>query len=608
MRDANAPMLCLTLLSLALAPAAQAQEGGPTGEVITHARVSALEGTLFVRGPFDEAEQEATLNTIVREGDHLRAGDESFAELELPRATFVRFAPGASVTVVSLQRGPDDAGAGGVTRTEVHVERGAVYLSRGGAAGEVSLSLGSTTLGAGQGATVRGELEGSPSPTPRDGEEEVVVAKVALGSAQVSCGGETTHLLAAEVLVCSGSGTKRGSWAPAEGDAFDRWSRARETFVRRSSAPEQVAEYEGAHDLDGNGAWLLVDARWYWRPHVAAGWRPYFDGYWTRCDPWGWTWISRWPWGHVTHHYGRWTWLAGHGWVWAPGGRFAGAWVVWAAFDGYVGWAPCDFWGRPIFVYSPYSYYDPLVWAFARPGYFWGGGGHRGHHGRDARDHREEPADRATAADDELFTISREDLRDLRPLPIRDPSQLAPERLPRQSASKGEGGGARTGVEPRVSGSLLPELLREESARKLGLHELGRRGVRDGSGFGSAPPERRPAEEPVRVRVPSRPEGGERAPRPARPSFEPARPAPAPALPPSGAARQPHVRPVEGSRSGGRVIPARPPQSIPPAQRPAVNPQKPPVPQVAPQPTPKRPAPIKLAPPPRPPEGKSEKK
>jgi hypothetical protein len=68
------------------------------------------------------------------------------------------------------------------------------------------------------------------------------------------------------------------------------------------------------------------------RPYVTAGRWTYDNG--------AWTWLSDYPWGWAPFHYGRWVGVAGVGWEWVPGRRYAGAWVDWRVGNDYIGWAP----------------------------------------------------------------------------------------------------------------------------------------------------------------------------------------------------------------------------------------------------------------------------
>ena len=91
------------------------------------------------------------------------------------------------------------------------------------------------------------------------------------------------------------------------------------------------------------GSWIEAgDYGYCWQPDIAVSnsdWRPYADGYWAYTDV-GWTWVSYEDFGWATYHYGRWSRLRDHGWVWVPGYEWGPAWVSWRTGGDYVGWAP----------------------------------------------------------------------------------------------------------------------------------------------------------------------------------------------------------------------------------------------------------------------------
>ncbi len=97
------------------------------------------------------------------------------------------------------------------------------------------------------------------------------------------------------------------------------------------------------NNLNQGGNWIEVgDYGYCWQPSVAVsnpGWRPYSDGYWAYTNV-GWTWVSYEDFGWATYHYGRWSRLRNHGWVWMPGREWGPAWVSWRTGGDYVGWAP----------------------------------------------------------------------------------------------------------------------------------------------------------------------------------------------------------------------------------------------------------------------------
>jgi hypothetical protein len=362
-----------------------------------HARVSFVEGDYFVRGPFDSEEQNLVLNSIIREGDIVRAGENTLAEIELPNATFLRM---SSNGIVRVDR---------VDPIEITVIEGSAYFSQGPSGQAAALTTSQGGVSTNPGSLTRIEATRVDQST---------TVRVVSGDVRATCNGGESRIAGGATLTCGAGAAQPGQWDPSHGDSFDHWNREREDLVRRAATtPSEVAgRYEGMHDLEGHGNWVYVDNGWYWQPTgIDVGWRPYYDGYWSWYGAWGWTWIPSAPWGYVTHHYGRWVHRMGFGWVWSPAPVWAGAWVVWGAFGGYLGWAPCDFWGRPVGIYARYSWYDPYVWSFGHARYFYEGGGNWRHH------------ERFEHGRHEVFTLTHEQLSSLRATPVRNPSvSLAP--------------------------------------------------------------------------------------------------------------------------------------------------------------------------------------
>jgi uncharacterized protein DUF6600 len=107
------------------------------------------------------------------------------------------------------------------------------------------------------------------------------------------------------------------------------------------SGAEDQPFYE---DLSPYGRWAYVSGPgWVWAPYsVPAGWCPYQMGHWVFTD-YGWTWASDEPFGWAVYHYGRWHSDPAYGWVWVPGTEWGPAWVAWHEGGGYVGWAPLPY-------------------------------------------------------------------------------------------------------------------------------------------------------------------------------------------------------------------------------------------------------------------------
>ncbi len=169
-------------------------------------------------------------------------------------------------------------------------------------------------------------------------------------------------------------------------DRFDRWVQSRDEALRAragagrnhdyddeavyESLPSEVRPYY--RELSGSGSWTYAnDYGWVWYPsEVQDGWRPYLGGYWAY-GPGGYFWVSNENWGWAPYHYGRWDRLAGYGWCWIPGRVFGGAWVSWSWGSTYVGWAPLNYWNRPVYYGSLYGdWYYGGSWNFIRYNHF----------------------------------------------------------------------------------------------------------------------------------------------------------------------------------------------------------------------------------------------
>ena len=189
----------------------------------------------------------------------------------------------------------------------------------------------------------------------RRGSLDVTVAR---GVAEIQDNGQRIVVRAGERLWLAGPGA-RGLIEPfntARWDAFDRWSNDRVNGFTTAASSRQLPYELRAYGpvLDQYGRWDYVAPHGYvWFPSVGASWRPYYDGSWTHTR-YGWTWLGHDRWAWPTHHYGRWG-YNGNFWYWIPAKTWGAAWVTWAFAPGYVSWCPlgwdgypvAGFWGRP---------------------------------------------------------------------------------------------------------------------------------------------------------------------------------------------------------------------------------------------------------------------
>ena len=111
-------------------------------------------------------------------------------------------------------------------------------------------------------------------------------------------------------------------------------------------APEPAVSFDYfQQQLSPYGSWVNVPGYGAcWQPYgLPYGWRPYYDnGYWVYTDA-GLYWQSSYAWGAIPFHYGRWAYVGGFGWIWAPAYEYAPAWVFWRHGGDCVGWAPLPY-------------------------------------------------------------------------------------------------------------------------------------------------------------------------------------------------------------------------------------------------------------------------
>lgn len=476
--------LGLALVGLsAFVPAAEAanpvvpqQRASSEMDGIDTARVSAIEGTVYGRGPYDEETFELASNAVLRAGDEVFTDEGTFAEVEFHGQTFLRLAGSTTIVVQRV----DENGV------EVALTEGAAYLSRGPNAAPARFQSFAGAVDVGSRSQVR---------VANDANKTNFLASVADGSAELRTNDNATPIRAGQTLVWTSGKTSNRAFEVARGDAFDRWNDDRERKVRNlQRSPNVPADAIGSHELEGNGTWVMIDGHYAWRPTVVvAGWRPYRNGYWSWTEPYGWTWIAYEPWGYTTHHYGRWYYRGHHGWVWYPGAQWGAAWVVWAAFGANVGWAPCDFWGRPIYVHSYYSYYDYGAWNYTSGyyfhhggGYYYHGGGHHGGHGNThypdghggrrtvtTSTHREGTGGAAAAnrrvgkgvgrnGEYEIREFDAQTIRQHTPVPVKEPSR---ELTPKHIVAAADKGLLRGVDKSARRGDLLDRTVKEGGVR-----------------------------------------------------------------------------------------------------------------------------------------------
>jgi uncharacterized protein DUF6600/FecR-like protein len=326
MNSAASRCLLAALLGLLLQGSAGAQEE----EDYRTARVSDVQGELAVRGADEDDVSYLERNAIIREGDTLWTDDEGRAELELERGSWLRLAEDTKLEVRSLFPSP-----------EFRLWSGSVFLDVSDRIeNPIRLRTPVGDIDVERDSVVRVDL----------GRSESARVSVYNGRARAygDVGGEVRLLAGERAYLEADRPVEPAGFERDDLDAFDRYHRERvDYFIERPLPRELDQDILGGRELNDYGSWVVVEEERYWRPRCEPDWRPYSHGYWSDVPGCGYTWVDYAPWGYTTSHYGRWRYVPVHGWLWHPGYRWAPAYVHWASYGDYCGWAPLDPWDRP---------------------------------------------------------------------------------------------------------------------------------------------------------------------------------------------------------------------------------------------------------------------
>ncbi len=328
--------------------------------------------------PTEPPEETATRNAPVFPGDRVVTSAHQRVEVELAGGSLVRLDDGTELFFQALP----NPYAGYRDNTILNLAAG-------------SLQIRTSELGD---DTFRVDTPGASVYLLGDGEFRIdllstgeTVVRSRRGVAELSGDGGSVLVRSGmqSVAYAGAYPSEPSSYSTVAADRFDRWTRSRDEALRAragagnnqnyndevvyESLPDEVQPYY--RELSGSGSWTYADDYgWVWYPsQVEAGWRPYLSGHWSY-GPGGYFWVSNENWGWAPYHYGRWDRLAGYGWCWIPGRVFGGAWVSWSWGSSYVGWAPLNYWNRPVYYGTRYgNYYCGGSWTFI-------GYNHFGHH------------------------------------------------------------------------------------------------------------------------------------------------------------------------------------------------------------------------------------
>lgn len=293
------------------------------------ARVGDLTGDARIWRYGEEGAEWLTINNIVGEGDEILTYDNSFLEIEFSDGSVLTLSENTSIYV---ERVEDD-------RTYFTLNKGVARIyARDRVFGIIT---GDQNVYIKEGSVVRVEKDGNYFAT-----------SVLKGIAQV---GNQEYHAGSEVVIEGGRYYLGKTGKP---DRFDRWAEEREKpyyYVERVEYIP-VPYYAGIYHLSSYGEWVYIRPYgWVWAPRVSRSWRPYCDGHWVFRVGLGWVWVSYEPWGWVPYRYGCWTFVTGYGWLWIPGGTFVGGCVEWYYGPNWIGWAPLDYYGRPIVVINDFT-------------------------------------------------------------------------------------------------------------------------------------------------------------------------------------------------------------------------------------------------------------
>jgi hypothetical protein len=308
-------LTALALASLAGPVSAQESEADPPGRV---ARLSDLEGQVWLYSPDGGEWISATRNRPMTSGDRIATDAGARAELQIGSTT-LRLDGQTELEIVRL----DDEQAA----LALHDGSAIVRVRDLAGAGQLELSTDEGRFIALRAGTYRlDRANGRSDLTVYSGEARYEGPNSGM---PVSAGQR------AEFWIDSGGVAQYSLTAPVN-DAFAAWSSERDRRVVGSIAERYVSpEMTGAAELDAYGRWEQTpDYGSVWYPTaVSADWAPYSHGHWIWVRPWGWTWVDDAPWGFAPFHYGRWVYLRSR-WCWTPGTRvhrpvYAPALVAW---------------------------------------------------------------------------------------------------------------------------------------------------------------------------------------------------------------------------------------------------------------------------------------
>jgi len=312
----------------------------------SYARMSYVNGDVFIQRAGDMGYEEGTVNLPIVEKDQLGTQDGR-AEVHFGNRNYLRIDRFTQLDFAALPKQGND-------NISIHLLSGNVYLRVSYMEREKEFEV--HTPDASYYILDVGLYRFSVQ------ENQQTEVKVLEGAVEAA-GEEGSILIEENEAVIAANG--RFASGPSAGfasyeDDFADWNRNRDTLITRYAStnylPEELNDYE--YELSYHGRWVYERPYGHvWVPNVyESSWRPYWNGRWIWYPVIGWTWVSYEPWGWCVSHYGRWHWRMGLGWYWIPTARWGPAWVHWYHGYDYYGWCPLSYYNRPVVIVNNYFY------------------------------------------------------------------------------------------------------------------------------------------------------------------------------------------------------------------------------------------------------------
>jgi hypothetical protein len=302
------PVLTL-ILAMSMLASAQDPANAVPGSPARAARISYVAGE--VRLDSGWGYESVTMNLPVTEHNWLQTRSNGWAEIQMEDGSLIRLAPDTIVTFTQLGR------ISSGTITTVDLDQGEAefkILKRADSDFQVTVNNKTIAL----------EHSGFFRVTSTNNDPmEIAVWKGSLSvhdtdsGDQITVGKDETFVLnpadVAEYALNKGT----------EADDLDDWSKQRDEALTSYNAANHNTQspYQyGASDLDQYGQYTQ-DPQYgnVWQPYgVSMDWDPFSNGYYANSGI-GTTWVSSYPWGWMPYRYGRWIFINGRGWCWAPG-------------------------------------------------------------------------------------------------------------------------------------------------------------------------------------------------------------------------------------------------------------------------------------------------